>query len=137
MGLDLDVEALKKQIEAYSQRAENAIDNIMSSEAKSLEAYMKKNRPWTDRTARARQSLSGEVKKYSDTKIWEITLAHGVYYGRYLESTNNPNWSTGELSGIDLEFKFEKKWAIVNPTIRTKSPEIIKNLNGFLDKIKI
>ena len=137
MGLDLDVEALKKQIQAYSDKVESKIDMLVDLEAKSLETYMKKNRKWTDRTARARQSLRGEASKDEQKYVWEITLSHGVYYGRYLESTNNPNWSTGELSGIDLEFKFEKKWAIINPTIRLKAPEVIEKMEKFLDGIKI
>lgn len=136
MALDLDLETLKAEIMAFSDKVEKEIDWYISSKAKDLEAHMKRNRPWTDRTARARQSLSGEASK--NGYEWTITLSHGVEYGRYLESTNNPAWSlTGELSAIDLEFKYEKKWAIVNPTLREKSPEVIQTFNGFLEKSKL
>lgn len=136
MALDLDLEALKAEIMAFSDKVEKEIDRYVTSKAKELEAYMKKNRPWTDRTPRARPGLSGEASK--NGYEWTITLSHGVEYGRYLESTNNPDWSTsGELSAIDLEFKWEKKWAIVNPTLREKSPEVIKAFNGFLEKSKL
>ena len=113
---------LKKRVYQDTQR-------YAETEAVILTAEMQKNRTWTDRSARARQALNGKAyRDPTNTNRLVIQLAHGVEYGIYLEGTNNPNWSSGHpftLSGMEAEFAFEKKYAIVQRTIREKGPEVI------------
>lgn len=95
------------------------IDVVMGmyceTKAIDFEAYAKQNRPWTDRTNMARQTLKGSSEKKPFG--YRITLSYGVDYGVWLELAN------------------EKQYAIVEPTIRLKSPEVIKGMNTLFKKL--
>ena len=65
-----------------------------------------------------------------------------IDYGKYLEATNNPNWKNknspdgkNQLTGLQAEFAYERKFAIISPTIRKKSPEILKGLKSLFDRM--
>lgn len=92
-----------------------------ATEAKELESYMKTHRPWTDRTGLAKQSLSSAVSQESNTLVC-ITLGFG------LNGINCPY-------GIWLELAHEKNYAIIQPTINTQGPKILKNFEGMMTKI--
>ena len=78
------------------------------------ESYMKDNRPWQDRTGNARAGLYGKVSRSTKGYRQTIELGHSVYYGVY------------------LEYAMERRFAIIEPTIRIKGPEVV---NGLQDKI--
>ena len=80
--------------------------------AKKMEAHAKSNKPWANKTGRARDSLNGSWKWKGD--VARVELSHGVDYGLYLEFCN------------------EKRYAIIKPTIDKISPEAIKGLNKIL-----
>lgn len=82
------------------------------TEAMRLESYMKKNRPWTDRTENAKASLRVQVSQLSDT-VLRMTLSHGVEYGIWLELAHG------------------KKCAIVAPTIEKEGPKVFQRLSKF------
>lgn len=84
-----------------------------STQALELQAYMKQNRPWTDRTGLAKAMLSATVSQPS-THVVRVTLAHGVDYG------------------IDLELKNNGNYAIVRPTLATQGPKVMNGFNGML-----
>lgn len=96
------------------------LDNIMKlrvsayahTVSKDLEGYAKSHRPWTDRTGHARQRLTGYVQETSTG--FRIIIAHGVDYG------------------IWLELAKEKKYAILEPTVRLKGPDIIRGMKELL-----
>lgn len=102
---------LNKLVIAQS-KAEIAIMLYANEGAKQLETYAKTHRRWTDRTARARQTLTGWAQKRGD-KV-RIQIGHGVYYGVYLELCN------------------EGKYAILNETINVVSPKILKGYEKLL-----
>lgn len=56
-----------------------------------MEAYAKRNAPWTDRTNMARNSLNGG----GFLSGWDIVsyIAHGVDYGKWLETISAGKWS--------------------------------------------
>ena len=85
--------------------------------AKKWETEAKHNRPWTDRTNRARLGLTGSSGM--EPKGLKIVLAHTVDYG------------------VWLELAHEKRFAIVEPTVRLESNEAIRGLNRLLDKVKL
>ena len=137
--MKFNMDGLLKGLELLDDKTEMALEMYADTSTKKLEAYAKKHRPWTDRTAQARQRLKGTYKTIPNG--YRLMLSHGVTYGKYLEATNNPNWknpnSPGEnqLTGLQTEFAYERKFAIISPTIRTKSPEIIKGLTNLLDRL--
>lgn len=89
-----------------------------STKASELQAKMKANRPWTDRTGMAKATLSAKVSQ-PNTNTIRITLAHGVDYG------------------IWLELAHEKNYAIIAPTIREEGPRIVSDLNDLMSKLKL
>lgn len=116
MGLEFDPKEIEAMLMQLAVEAENAITTLCQSGAAEAEAYMKSNRPWTDRTGQARQRLTGRVE-HPDNENWEIVLSHGVSYGIY------------------LEFAHEKKYAIIYPTIQIKSPDIMNSFQGLIDRL--
>jgi len=89
-----------------------------STKASELEAKMKINRPWTDRTGMAKALLRAKVSQPSPT-IVRITLAHGVSYGIWLELAHGKNY------------------AIIAPTIREEGPRVISDLDNLMSKLKL
>lgn len=93
-------------------RAIAAIRMYAETQARVLEGAMKQGRPWTDRTGDARRRLTGYVTDIPNG--YRINLVHGVTYG------------------IWLELAHEKRFAILEPTLRLKSPEVVSGLRGLL-----
>lgn len=89
-----------------------------ATKANELEAKMKQNRPWTDRTNMAKATLNAKVSQ-PDDKTVRITLAHGVEYG------------------IWLELAHEKNYAIIKPTIDKEGPHLVSDLNDLMSKLKL
>lgn len=87
-----------------------------ATKASELEAKMKINRPWTDRTGMAKATLNASVSQ-PDTNTVRITLAHGVDYGIWLELAHGKNY------------------AIISPTIDAEAPKIVSDLQGLMDRI--
>lgn len=115
MGLDFDVDAVKQMLENLRTDVINDLDVYCSTAAASMESYAKQHRPWTDRTGQARVRLRGTASRSGET--WEIKLSHGVDYGVYLEQAH------------------EKRYAIIEPTILSKSPEIMNGFKNYLERI--
>lgn len=92
-----------------------AVRMYAETQAKNLEGYAKEHRPWTDRTGDARKRLTGYVTEIPNG--YRINLAHGVDYG------------------IWLELAMEKRFAILEPTVRLRGPEVLRGLQGLLDKL--
>lgn len=109
---------LFRNLENMPDKAKAAILMYANTSAAKLESDMKANRPWTDRTGAAKQRLSGSASIPDPDKI-RITLSHGVDYGLW------------------LEYAKEKKYAILEPTIRLKGPEVVKGMKNLLDKMEV
>jgi hypothetical protein len=72
--------------EAYLKRLEAALYALANFYAPQIEAWMKENAGWTDRTGNARAGLHTEVQQMVGQIV--ILLAHGVNYGQWLEYRN-------------------------------------------------
>ena len=116
--LDYDSSPLKKNLDKISAKLGAVILMYSATKADELQAKMKVNRPWTDRTGMAKALLNAKVSQ-PDSDTIRITLAHGVDYGIWLELAN------------------EKKYAIIAPTIREESPRIIEDLDNLMSKLKL
>lgn len=112
MSFKFDANNLIKGLAEREIKTRAALGLYGDTVAKKMEAHAKSNKPWTDRTGRAKQSL------YSDSywfgNVVRVELGHGVDYGVYLEFCN------------------EKRYAIIKPTIDKISPEAIRGLNKIL-----
>ena len=116
--LNYNESTLKKNLDEMGTKLGTVILMYASTKASELQAKMKMNRPWTDRTGMAKALLNAKVSQPSTT-IVRITLAHGVDYG------------------IWLELAHEKNYAIIAPTIREEGPRIVSDLDNLMSKLKL
>ena len=107
---------LTENLEKLHTKCDTAVKMYAITKADQLQAYMKDNKKWTDRTGEAKRGLKGAVSVPAEHKI-RITLSHGVNYG------------------IWLELAHEMNYAIVRPTILTKSNEVLEGLDNLMAKI--
>lgn len=114
-SLRVDASNLQTGLTQFNERALAAIGMYAETEAKVLEGYTKENRPWTDRTGDARKRLTGYVTNIPNG--YRINIAHGVDYG------------------IWLELAMEKRFAILEPTIRLKSNEVLTGFSNLLERM--
>ena len=136
-GFNFDISQLLNGLENLEGRTNSALHQYADTQAKNIEAYAKKNAPWKDRPESGGSGARGRlratfVRRY---RGFRILLSHGVWYGKYLEGTNNPAWSNGHPNAIDIEFAYEKKFAIIAPTIRKKAPDVLKGLERLWDRM--
>ena len=112
MSFKFDANNLIKGLAEREIKTRAALGLYADTVAKKMETHAKSNKPWVDRTGRAKQSLNSSWKWVGD--VARVELSHGVYYGIYLELCN------------------EKRYAIIKPTIDTISPQAIRGLNKIL-----
>ena len=113
----IDVSKVLKGITDFDDAFDKALMVFSQSGAQKMEQYAKKNRKWTDRTGRARQSLKGSAFRIDNG--YRIQIAHGVYYGVY------------------LEYAHERKYAILERTItKVGMEQIMPAFHNFLDAIE-
>ena len=117
MGVRVDTSELNRNLERLQRESETALKMYCNETAKAMEGYAKRNRPWTDRTTRARQSLNGYVESSAD--MIRVCIAHGVWYG------------------INLETKHEKRYAILLPTVKQYSSVFMKGLHIIWRRIRL
>lgn len=113
----IDFSELYDALEKLPERLEEALMGYSKTSAQKLRMLAVKNRPWTDRTAHARQRLHGEVERY-DTGI-RIILAHGVEYGVY------------------LEFAHEKRYAVIYPILQREAGNVMQGLQNLFERIEL
>ena len=92
-----------------------ALEEYARIKANEIENYMKSHRPWTDRTGNARRGLRCDVSASKMKRVTTLELKHSVYYGVY------------------LEYGMGQRFAIIQPTIRIKGPEIMRDMQGFIN----
>lgn len=105
---------LTGSLKSFTKKGKTAIDAEMAKQAQEVTKYMKSNAPWKDRTGVARDSLKatytvGAVKS-------SMTLSNPVEYGIYLEKG------------------MEKRFAIIDPTIKVMGPKVMQSLSGVFKK---
>ena len=116
--LDYSESNLKKNLDKMSVKLGAVILMYAATKASEIEAKMKINRPWTDRTNMAKTTLRARVSQPSEN-IVRITLAHGVDYGIWLELAHGKNY------------------AIIAPTVREEGPRIVEDLDNLMAKLKL
>ena len=111
----LDTSKLLKRIKELDRRFDIAIMMYANTQSAKLEGYMKANRPWVDRTGEAKRRLSANAEQTEEGV--QIVLSHGISYG------------------VWLELAHEKRYAIIAPTIRIKSKEVMLGCQNLIEKI--
>ncbi len=112
----LEYQQLLKNMVSLQSKFDAAVKILCDNGAQKMEAYAKQHRPWKDRTGDARRRLKGSWSK--EGSAYKVQIAHGVRYGVY------------------LEFKNERRYAILKPTVeKVGYGEILPSFKNLLDKI--
>jgi hypothetical protein len=95
--------ALTELYDAYTLQIYREIQRLAKKYAPEIEAYLKREASWIDRTGNLRQSMYAEV----ESSLTEIVLAfdYGLDYGVY------------------LEFKHQGQYAIIAPALDHFAPK--------------
>lgn len=117
MTLTVDTTGLEASFPVFLDRLDAALDMYGKTVTKDWETKAKHNRPWTDRTNRARLTLTGS-SELTQTEL-RMVLSHGVDYG------------------VWLELAHEKNWAVVEPTVRLNQELAVQGLRGLVDKVRM
>lgn len=115
VNVKFDPEDMLDKFAELSSKADAAMWKYVETGALQVQNYARAHRPWTDRTGAARQRLTGTPSARPGG--YRITLAHGVDYG------------------IWLELAHEKRFAIIEPTIKAKGPNIMEGFDNLLSKL--
>jgi hypothetical protein len=91
---------------AYERLLHRALYRLALSYAPQIEAWMKQNAAWTDRTSNARQTLWAEAFDFADIVV--LAFGHGVDYGVFLELANAGRYS---IIFPALDYFSPKIWA--------------------------
>lgn len=78
-------------IDAYQQDVIQALRQLARYYAPQIEAWMKQQARWTDRTGNARQSLYTEVEDMALGAM--LAMDYGVEYGFWLEFANQGDYA--------------------------------------------
>lgn len=77
--------------QAYANAIHAAIVQLAERYAVEIEAWLKENAPWIDRTGNARQTLYSEALDFVDVVV--IVMSHGVTYGVFLELAHGGSYA--------------------------------------------
>jgi hypothetical protein len=78
--------------EVRAAQVERQVTRVAERNAQRIEAWMRANAPWTDRTGDARATLRAEVIDITGRAAL-VLLRHGVSYGIYLETINQGSFA--------------------------------------------
>lgn len=102
-------------LESVQNRASQNFVQYMQRRADEIEAYMKQNHPWQNRTGRAERGLHTSVDEVvtGGEALVQIGLLHdeGTWYWRH------------------LEYGMGRRFAIIEPTQRVFGPKLLNELN--------
>lgn len=106
-------EAFPALTEAYAEAIHNAVVQMAERYAVEIEAWMKDNAPWQDRTGNARQTLFAEAIDFVDVVV--ILMSHGVEYSTFLELAHGGRYS---ILTPALDYFIPRVWRDVQALLR-------------------
>lgn len=120
----LDAAQLQEGLLKYAWASRGKLKKYLENDVcPMLEQYMKQNHAWKNRTGTAERGLTADVE---EDKSNDYVLNVRVYHTAY----NN-----GFPYGKRLEYDYGRKYAILEPTVRLKGPEVINNMKGLLNDV--
>jgi hypothetical protein len=102
-------EAFTELAVEYEAAIHTAVRTLIQRYEPDIEAWMKQNARWTDRTGNARQALHTEVEEVLNQSV-TLYLSHGVDYGVFLELSHGGAYA---IIGPALDYFAPKIWADV------------------------
>jgi hypothetical protein len=108
-------DTLTPNLKAFPDHVDQAIARTIDYFSVQTEAYMRSHAPWNDVTGNARNGL--RARPEHDGHSHSILCYHTVPYG------------------IWLEVRWEGKYAIIAPTIKTQGRALMAFMRGLMKKV--
>lgn len=93
--------------DAYVHQVMIIVQDVMREFAPQIEAWMKQNAPWTDRTGAARRGLNAEYRAIVGYTVAQLIVGHNVPYGP------------------ELEFDYSGRYSVIGPAIDFFAPKVL------------
>lgn len=77
----------------HAARIRYTVKQVYESRKEEVEAWMKANAPWEDRTGDARASLHVELEEYLAQYVMNLMYGDAIYYDVYLEFDHGGKFS--------------------------------------------
>lgn len=112
MSFKFDVTGIAKGLAERELKTKAALGVYAKTVGKQMETHAKSNARWQDHTGNARNGLQGDGEMFGNGA--RAKLEHGVDYGIYLEYCN------------------ERRYAILEPTLKAITPKALDGLKNIL-----
>lgn len=106
---------LGRNLKQGPDRVKRAAFTTAQVQSPRVENYMKVNAPWNDQTGNARNGLS--ARPFMEGDDIGIVCSHSVSYG------------------IWLEVRWNGRYAIIQPTIDTMGPVVMRSFTRLMDRM--
>lgn len=121
MSIEFDCSEIENNLRNFLARLETGTNMYLSSKCPELQRMLVNEAKWSkERTGEARKRLSATFTNKNG--LAEITLAHGVDYGVYLELAHKKG---GE------EFA---PFAVIGPVVRREAPKIMAEYSEMIGR---
>lgn len=115
MATKIDISGIVDGLQSTETKAQKAIRMYATEGSKKLENYAKTHKRWINRTGHAVQRLKGYIEEGINNI--KVCIAHGVDYG------------------IFLELRYERKYAILEESVRVNAKEVLQGFKGLIEKL--
>ncbi len=124
----VDVAEVQDGLLKYAWASRGKLKKFLEQqECPMLEEYMKSNHAWQNRTGTAERGLTADVEESGKSvKDDDYSLRVRLYHTAY-----NDGYPYGER----LEYDYEKRYAILEPTVRLKGSQVVNDMEGVLEKV--
>ncbi len=150
MQINFDTSKVLSGLVTANEKYRRGIELYGKTAALKLEAKAKKDAPWTDRTANARQTIKGVCGWGGiEASISLIGTGKMTAYGEKSKVSKVENASLGGNSSIFavavtgnmqyspyLEFCNDKRYAVLWPTVNAMQSEILKGWANVLNGVR-
>ena len=131
----IEIENVQNGLARAGEAVQNCIAACGRTAAAQIEAYAKQNRPWTDRTGNARNTLEGVWMQ--ETAAEDSGDALQPRRGAGGEKKVHTLGIVGHMPySVFLELSYEGKYAILWPTVNALAPEILRRLAECMEGLK-
>jgi hypothetical protein len=113
------IDKLAESIKAHDREVKKVIAGQFLYHANEATTFAKINAPWTDRTGNARAGLHSDVQVINGGDAFELTVAHSVPYG------------------IWLEIRFSGRYAIIMPTVNYIGQLMLGRIASSINKMEM
>lgn len=123
MKVRIAIEDAQNGLARAGQLVQDCIVSCGREGAAKMEAYAKQNRPWTDRTGNARNTLEGVLIQGNP----DASGGDGVYT---LGIVGHMPYS------VFLELAYGERYAILRPTVNVLAPDILRSIAARMEGLK-